>query len=205
MTLEDLRRAWGRGGGAGAPESDPAGELRAVRARARELEDVVRRRDRRETLVALALLPIFTYFAFQAAGGVTRLGAVILAVSCLAIPLRLRAARRVAVDPSLPVAEFLRLELDLVLRQRRLLLTVPLWYLGPLGVGVILFFAGASRSPWLTALYAAVVIAFFLWLWRLNRTAVVQDLEPREKDLRLWIQLTTDDGDAADKDKERGE
>jgi hypothetical protein len=72
-------------------------------------------------------------------------------------------------------------------------------------VGVILFFAGASRSPWLTALYAAVVIAFFLWLWRLNRTAVVQDLEPREKDLRLWIQLTTDDGDAADKDKERGE
>jgi len=88
-----------------------------------------------------------------------------------------------------PVATFLRLQLDLVVSQRRLLLTVPLWYLGPLGVGVVLFFAGASPSPWLSGAYVAIVAVFFHRLYRLNRAAVASELEPRERELRLWIEL----------------
>jgi hypothetical protein len=99
------------------------------------------------------------------------------------------------------VADFLRLELELVLKQRRLLLTVPLWYLGPLGLGVILFFAGSGVSAWLTALYAAIVVAFFVALYRLNVSAVNRELEPRERELRLWIELTTE-GDEAKARKE---
>jgi hypothetical protein len=127
-----------------------------------------------------------------------RAGAAIVAISCLWIPLVLRRARHRAVDHGQPVAAFLRLELDFVLRQRRLLLTVPWWYLGPLGIGVILFFAGASPSPWLTAAYAAVVVAFFYALYRLNRRAVEGELEPRERELRLWISVAAEDEDQRD-------
>ena len=202
MTLDDLQRAWDRRG-APAAVADAPPELAAVRARAGELDAVVRRRDRRETLVALALLPVFSYFALQADGLVVRLGSLILALSCLIIPLRLRAARHKPPDPGLPLATFLRLELELVLQQRRLLLTVPLWYLGPLGVGVILFFAGSGASRGLTVLYAAVVIVFFGWLYRLNRTAVAEELEPRERELRLWIELTGEGGDDRRKETKR--
>jgi hypothetical protein len=201
VTLDDLQRAWRRRGAPEGAAESPARELEAARARARELEAMVRRRDRLETLVAFALLPIFSYFALRADGWMVRLGAAILAVSCLAIPLRLRGARRPSPDPGLPVATFLRLQLELVLNQRRLLLTVPLWYLGPLGLGVILFFAGSSASPWLTVLYAALVVASFTWLYRLNRNAVTQELEPRARELRLWIELAGE-GDDAKRGKE---
>ena len=193
MSLDDLQNAWERRGN----REDTANgerELHRVKERARELDAVVRRRDRLETAVALALLPIFSYFALAADGFLVRLGAVILAVACLAIPLRLWAARRPPPDPGLPVASYLRLELDLVLQQRRLLLTVPLWYLGPLGLGVVLFFAGTGAAPWLTVLYATVVVVFFGWLYRLNRAAVTEQLEPRERELRLWIQVTDEAG-----------
>lgn len=201
MSLDDLQEAWRRSGASEQAGEHLADELESARARARELDAIVRRRDWLETLVALALLPVFSYFALRPGGFIVRLGAAILAVSCLAIPLRLRAARRPTPDPGLPVGEFLRLELELVLKQRRLLLTVPLWYLGPLGLGVILFFAGSSASPWLTALYAALVAVFFARLYRLNRSAVTHELEPRERELRLWIELAGSDESKAKETK----
>jgi hypothetical protein len=160
-----------------------------VQERARELEAIVRRRDLIETVAALLVLPVFGFFALRPGELLVRAGAAIVALACIAIPIVLKLARRRRPDLGQPVATFLRLELDLVLRQRRLLLTVPLWYLLPLGAGVILFFAGASPSPWLTAAYAAVVVVFFAALWRLNRRAVTSELEPRERELRLWIEL----------------
>ena len=185
--IDDLKDAWRRRLAEGGEE--PSRELARVRERARALEAVVRRRDWLESGVALAVLPVFTYFALRAGDAVTRVGSAVLALSCVLIPLRLRAARRRPPDPSLPVATFLRLQLDLVVSQRRLLLTVPLWYLAPLGVGVVLFFAGGSPSPWLTGAYVVIVAVFFHRLYRLNRDAVTSELEPRERELRLWIEL----------------
>jgi hypothetical protein len=185
--IDDLKDAWRRRLAEGGQE--PSRELARVRERAGALEAGVRRRDWIESGVALALLPVFAYFAVRAGDPVSRVGAAVVTLSCLLIPLRLRAARRRTPDPSLPVATFLRLQLDLVVSQRRLLLTVPLWYLAPLGVGVVLFVAGASPSPWLTAIYGAIVGVFLYRLYRLNRDAVTAQLEPRERELRLWIEL----------------
>jgi hypothetical protein len=192
VRFDDLAGAWQRRGAGEAPPAEPSRQLVAVREKARALEIAVRRRDRVETLVAILLLPIFGTFAVVASDLLARVGAAIVAAACVAIPLILRRARRRAPDLGLPVATFLRLELEFVVRQRRLLLTVPLWYLAPLGIGVILFFAGGSPSPWLTAAYAAVVVIFFGALWRLNRRAVTTQLEPWEREVRLWIELDVD-------------
>jgi hypothetical protein len=188
VSLERLRTAWDRRLPPTLPPDDAVRELERVRARAREFEAAVTRRDRIEAFCALLLLPIFAWFAVHAAHPLSRLGSVVLVVACLLIPLRLRLARGRSPDPSLPVASFLRLQLRLATSQRRLLLTVALWYLLPLGVGVVLFVAGAVPWWWAAA-YAALVVAFFAYLYRLNRAVVRVEVEPRERELRLWIEL----------------
>ena len=190
--MDNLKRAW-RQIPPATPPRDPRQALASVRERARQLDATVRRRDRVETLTALALLPVFAYFALQAEAPLVRLGAAVVAAACILIPVRLRGARHAAPDAGLPVAAFLRRELEVVESQRRLLLTVPVWYLGPLGVGVILFFAGAVASIWWTLLYTTIVIATFGWLYRLNRRAVTSELDPRADELRTWISSVDQD------------
>lgn len=206
MRFEDLERAWQHRESVVDRPPEPERQLAAVREKAGVLERTVRRRDLLETVIALLLLPVFAWFALRASHPLSRLGAAIIAAACVAIPLVLRRARRRDPDLGLPVADFLRLELAFVLRQRRLLLTVPLWYLGPLGVGAVLFFAGGSPSVWITAAYGIGVAAFCAAVWWLNRRAVTVELEPRERELRLWIELgpALDPGaEAAERPSER--
>jgi hypothetical protein len=193
MSLEDLEAAWGRRLADVGPAGDTLRELERVRKRARQLEAVVRRRDRIETVCALALVPVFGYFALHAAAPLSRLGSAVLAVACALIPVRLRLARKRAPDPSLPVATFLRRHLELAGRQRRLLSSIAVWYLAPLGIGVVLFVAGTAPLWW-TAAYALLVGVFFAYLYRANRAAVRVEIEPRERELRLWLGLIGESG-----------
>lgn len=192
MELEDLRSAWVRQGEAGAA-ADSSAELRRVRERARELTTTVARRDRLETLVALALLPLFAWVAYRTSRPVSRVGAAILVLACALIPLRLRWARGATPDPTLPTAEFLRRERERVQAQVRLLGSVLFWYLAPLGLGVVLLVGGSPGSAGWKIAYAVFVTAFFGWLLHLNRRAVATELEPRLQELdRMLAALRND-------------
>jgi len=187
MEFGDLKDVWRRTVTAGEPTAAGEREVEKMLERARELERGVRRRDRWETGVALALLPVFGWFAYAASDPLARIGGALVALSCVVIPIRLRMARRGAPDPGLPTAEFLRAELARVRAQSRLLGTVLWWYLAPLGLGVVLFFAGGRLPVWVTGLYAAVVAVFFAYLFRLNRRAVAEELGPRERELERLL------------------
>lgn len=184
MDFDQLSEAWRRQALSSA--ESPAEALALVQRRARELRQVVRMRDRIETGVALVMLPLFGGLAVVARHDLSRAGAVIIAVACALIPLRLRVARKDAVDPGQPLVSQLRLELLQVEAQDRLLSTVFWWYLAPLGIGVILFVGGAV-SPFLAVLYGLVVVTFYGWLLHLNRRAVRTELHPRATELRTWI------------------
>jgi Flp pilus assembly protein TadB len=101
--LDDLDAAQGRG----SPARGRVGgrEVAAVRERAAELDQAVRRRDRIETALALALLPIFAWVAWATPHPASAAGAVIVALACVVIPIRLRLARRRRPDPGLPLAQ----------------------------------------------------------------------------------------------------
>ena len=186
MSLDQLRETWRREA-LSPPGRKPADELAAVTERAAELDRAVRRRDRIETAVALALLPIFGWVAWATPHPVSAVGAAIVALACVVIPVRLRMARRHRPDPGLPLAQSLRAELDRIRAQERLLGSVAWWYLAPLGAGVILFMAGAPVAPLFKVGYAAVVVAFFGWLLRLNLQAVRRDLRPVARELESWL------------------
>ena len=185
MDFDSLGGAWvNQPSRAGVPEDEM---VAAVGARAAELDRVVRLRDRIETWGALLAMPIFASVAVVGRFGVSRIGAAILALACLLIPIWFRRARRPPPDPTLPIAQMLSQELDRVRAQQRLLGTVLWWYLAPLGIGVVLFLAGPLDSPWLVGLVALGVAAFFGGLFRLNRRAIREDLEPRARELENWI------------------
>jgi hypothetical protein len=134
MSLDQLRETWLREAHS-PPGRKPAEELAAVTERAAELDRAVRRRDRIETVVALALLPIFGWVAWATPHPVSAVGAATVALACVVIPVRLRMARRRRPDPGLPLEQSLRAELDRIRAQERLLGSVAWWYLAPLGAG----------------------------------------------------------------------
>lgn len=186
MQFEDLPRLWQA---TGADAAIPDALLADVTRRSRDLARDVRRRDRLETLCALFVAPVFAACVVFGAHPVARLGAAILAIACLLIPLRLRSARRLfeTTSPDRPLHAFLKDERERVLAQERLLRSVLWWYLLPLGVGVVLFFGGGVRSLAPAIAYGIVVVAFYGWLYRLNQRAVADELEPRLRDLEAAL------------------
>ena len=186
MNFDQLGEVWRRETG-GAPARSPAEELAAVRGRAAELARIVRRRDRIETGVALAMLPIFAWKAAASDHPLSVLGAAVIAVACVLIPVRLRMARHRAADPAQPVALALRAELARVRAQERLLGSVAWWYVGPIAVGLLLSTAGGTASPLFKAGYAAVVVAMCAWVLHLNRRAVREEIRPVAEELESWL------------------
>jgi hypothetical protein len=187
MDFDRLQDVWAREPGESPVPLDQ--QVARARERARQLERTVRLRDRLETGGALLLLPLFAWLAVAARSGVSRLGSLLIALSCVVIPVRLWLARRElgSKDPGQPMAVVMRQELARVRAQERLLGSVLWWYLAPLGLGVVLFVAGAPLSPWLVGAYALGVVWFFERLFRLNRQAVTDELRPRARELSALI------------------
>lgn len=184
MDFEQLGETW-RHLPASAAES-PMDALAQVQRRALELRQVVRRRDRIEIGVALVMLPLFAWLAVVGRTEVSRVGAAIVALACLFIPLRLRAARLPQADPGQPLLTRLRQDLAQIHAQERLLSTVLWWYFAPLGAGVILFVGGTVPVAW-AVVYGVVVVGIYYWLLRLNRQALRTQLGPRARELQEWI------------------
>jgi len=198
MRLDHIRDAWLSEGEGSEPDPGAAlVALGAARARAAELEANVRRRDWRETVVALVMAPVFLLLAFSATSALATAGALIVVAACLYIPLRLRTARRSIESAGLPVADALRLELEQVEAQQRLLGSTILWYFGPLGLGVALYIAGGT-APLLSRtlqIGALIVLYGLLAVW--NIRVARRDLAPTAAALRQAIHEIEAADDAA--------
>lgn len=186
MEFEQLGGVWRSR--AAEPTQETSGELaRRIRLRAEQLDLVVRRRDSIETWCALLVCPIFAWVSVVGRFPISRVGAGIIALACLFIPLWLRRARRPIPNPSLPLTEALGLEQLRVSNQVRLLRSVLWWYLIPLGAGVVLFLAGPLGSPRWIALEILAVAAFYGWIYKLNQRAVRVELLPRLRELEAAL------------------
>ena len=117
MEFEQLGESWKQWHGT-TPVA-PAEALQQVQQRAGQLRRVVRRRDRVEIGIALLMLPLFGWLAFVGRTEVSQIGAAIIAIACLVIPIRLRAARRAEPDAGQPLLSRLREELAQVEAQQR--------------------------------------------------------------------------------------
>ena len=123
----------------------------------------------------------------------TRVGALIILAGVGLVGFRLFAARRLTtsrgIDPSLPVANALHVELDRVDAQISLLSGVAWWYVAPLLGGSVLLVAGAhGRAGWSFTLGYTAFAALLGWgIIVLNHRAVRRTLQPKRKEITALL------------------
>ncbi|HKK28653.1 MAG TPA: hypothetical protein VKB18_11265 [Gemmatimonadota bacterium] len=189
MSLDEHRKAWSEIGS--GPEGLPDGEelLERVKASSEAFDRRIRRRDLREIGAAVFVVLAFGYEAVTAASTLTRAGAAIVIAGALLVIWKLRRARP---DPEpeaegRPVADRLRRSLGDVERQLELHETVLWWYLAPLVAGSVLFVAGLGSALWATALTLTLIGVVSVWVLRINRRLVRNDLRPRRERLAALL------------------
>jgi len=180
MRFEELRETWATSWA--EHRGDGAKDVARIHAAGVHLDLTIRMRDGMEAIVGVVLLPGFAWVAYATPHTLSRIGAILIAVCCVVIPLRMRAARRPAPDPGLPLIETVRLERDRVRAQQRLLRTSTWWYAAPLFVGVSLFMIG-PLPPGIGLLAVAFAAAVFAWLVRRNNLVLRLELDPWAREL----------------------
>jgi hypothetical protein len=193
MELDLLKDRWQQ---RGAPEAhwkkgEDMGELRRKLG---ELRRTAWRRDLRETIAAVLVAALFTGVALTARQPLARVGSMIIVAAALFIIVWMRVVggRNLEPDPGLPVVEFFRRELLYLDRQIHLLRSVFWWYIAPNLVGVTLFFVGAARSTFATAIFLMTTVGLSAAVYWLNQMAARTALVPlREEVARLLLELET--------------
>jgi hypothetical protein len=188
MTLDDARRDWNAqtiGAEARMPEEEM---LATVRRESSAFDRAIRRRDRRELIVAIVVMVLFLPLLatgpwLARAGVLVVLGAFALIFTKLGAARRLETAERV----DLSLAELLEGERTKVEGQIRLLESVVYWYIIPPTVGAILIVAGLDGLSWFTGAYAMFALVVAVVIHRLNQRAVSHDLRPRRAELERLI------------------
>lgn len=169
MDWTRLQQQWQSGA------ATPMGEvLHEVQQRDRTLRAQLRRRDWLETGAALLVAPIFAIagvFAATRQAWVIVFFCAFLTAWAAYVPWHLWQARRRLPEPQhdLALVDYLRQTRDAMLVQAQMLERIWVWYLAPCAFGVIglsLATAGVTRG---TLGYAAIVLAFCVFLAWLNR------------------------------------
>jgi len=183
MKWEALQTSWQSANGT-VEEAQLKQWVQAAKDRDRNLHRIVRRRDILETSIALLLVPVFGFFAWFFLGKgmwVAAFGSALLVAGCLYIPWRLHQARKLQPDPemSTDMLVYLRAERDATEAQYLLLKGILRWYLGPIGVAVILLYFGVQGWSLSTLYYTLLVLGLYGVIYLLNQKAAARKIAPR--------------------------
>ena len=183
------------------PASDMADEsttltdeeiLALVETRSQRFQRQIRFRDWRE-LIAGGVVAVMIAPAVVRGPLLARAGALIVLAGVALVAFRLFAARRLTapggIDPALPVANALHVELDRVDAQISLRSGVAWWYVAPLLGGSVLLVAGAhGRAGWPFTLGYTAFAALLGWgIIVLNQRAVRRTLQPKRKEIMALL------------------
>lgn len=174
--------------------------LSEVRRNERSLRAVLFWRDVREVGISLLLVPVWLGMGAALAMPWTWYLTVpaLLWIAIFMLVDRWRHRRQVPA-PGDPLSQCVECSLAQVAHQIWLLRNVVWWYLLPIGLAILAFFAQtawqapAGRGwPGLTfATLAALVIIVFAAIYRLNQYAVRAELEPRQQELTALLASLT--------------
>lgn len=155
--------------------------IEEIRNKAMKFGSTIQRRNLRETIVAVALIPVFGLFLRWFPTPVERVGSCLTIAGLLYVIYRMNGS---AAPKSVPSSggfdtcvSFHRRELE---RQRDLLRGIWLWYLAPLVPGILVFnlgVIGQKISPghplqwWRAAPFVVLMVAWFWVVIWLNRRA----------------------------------
>ena len=200
MELDSLKEAWLRQTVNVDSTRTIDRDVAAAMERGRAMTRRVRRRDWLETGACVLLFPFMVMTALDDDSSLVRADAIVTALACVLIPIRLRMARRAAPDVGLPVLDTLRHEIEHLSAQERLLRTSLWWYFLPLLLGFVLMILGFPGSPVRKVAVLGVGVAVFGVLARVNWKAGYRSFATRRRELedleRGLLALERDTGSA---------
>jgi hypothetical protein len=163
----------------------------------RSIERAIRRRDRREIVAAVLMIPIYGYLAYEIPFMMSKIGSIVILIWCVYVIFKLRNVQKTKrkTDLSLSFSEQLESQKTHMTQQVKLLDTVLYWYILPPYIGNIIFIFGLSdpseyewsnivldvylplSMPYKIAylVSGAIVSGVILWL---NKSIVKKTLKP---------------------------
>ncbi len=149
-----------------------------VREQMNKLDAKIKQRDRQEIIVALCMAPLFAGLAFVFDDFLVKVGCIIIALYSFIVIFFLKVNQKKAIEKGQTLKEQVKGELLFLKRQRLLLKNVLYWYLLPLFIGIGLFHYGSS-GHWISfAVLMLFTTGVYIYIWRLNQTAVREELDP---------------------------
>jgi hypothetical protein len=156
----------------------------------------IKKRDFREILVAIAMIPFFLVKAYMSNSTLELIGSLIIAVGCLCIIAvfkrvkSLKQPKTFDMDTKAFLSEFL----NRVQVQIKLIKNIAIWYLGPLYLGLTFLFWGGSNVWFMKIVLQLLLTALYYWIYRRNQKAVQNELKPLEAQLQQKIAALSEEG-----------
>ena len=139
----------------------------------------VRKRDLTENLAALFVIFFFGRWAITTNDLNQQIGASIVVVSAIVVMVVMWCGRRTftQADMASTPREACELQLKAVERQQRMLRSVPIWYITPMGIGVVWIAFSMMKGAFLLG-YLTVCAILFVGITYLNSRAARVGLQP---------------------------
>lgn len=193
MELDELKHIWQQQEG-DEPMEDPRSKIKAqIDDKMHALEKEIRSRDRLEIAAAVAVMIIFGVFFYYSQSVWDRIGSGIVVLSAIYICYKLKTAQFKRADTNNtfdhPMEEHLKMELQQVKRQKKLLQNVAWWYIAPMTVGLILLTFDTGTGFWFRIGYPVLLLAFGGLVWKLNQRAVRKKFEPLQREIQEAIEF----------------
>ncbi len=133
MLEQELKNIWKNSSQAAKIKFDLSRLLSALNGKMNRIEKSIRRRDITETTVAILMIPVFGYFAYEIPFPLTKVGSILIIIWLGYLIFKLRDVKKhkPRVDLTLSFREQLENQKAYMLQQARLLDTVLYWYLLP--------------------------------------------------------------------------
>lgn len=157
--------------------------VQSITHKIKSLEKSLRRRDRREISIAAGMILLFGCLLIKRSHWMSKVGAAIIIAGCFLVIINLLLARRnwFKEDTSSVVNDYLWVSLQNVRKQIKLLDTLFWWYLLPFFVGAICIYYSFPVSFFSKAIYTLTIAALYVYIYYLNRSAIVKVLKPLEE------------------------
>ena len=205
MNFEQLRRIWREHND--KPESETGDEnmtieqtVDVLRQTLQKTHRKIDRRDLLESGIAITMIFFFGFAFTQVPTVMSKSGCVVIIAGLLVIIYRLRRNRHTedTTDSTLPLDQFCRIESERLAQEARLLRTVPLWYIAPCLIGANLMFFGVAGLSTTSAIYLAATSLFCFWVYRANRKAAIQTIEPLKEEVNALLSELEAENDSAE-------
>jgi len=185
MELDRFKSAWQSQEIEPSVDRAAADIVTSIERRLETLNRTILWRDGVETGSALAGIVLFGCLFFVLRGALVKSGAALITAGLALIIFRLRSSSRKDITrrADVSVADFCAGQAAALDRQIALLRSVAWWYLGPVIIGVNLFFVGLSGPNRASLIYLVATLVFAVVVYRLNISTVRHKLVPVRREL----------------------